>query len=279
MVGAPLRTWVDGVPDDRVSVFDRGLHYGDGLFETFRVQHGRPCLWRDHRRRLALGAQRLGLPDLDTDRLLAEVRALSADRPLAVVKLLVTRGDGGRGYRPSRDARPRRILSLYPWPDHPPAWSAQGVDVILCQTSVSEQPRLAGIKHLNRLEQVLARDEWDDPAIAEGLMADADGRLVGGTMSNLFLVLGDRLVTPSLDRAGVAGTVRAAVIREAPALGYVIVERGVELADLFAADGAFLTNALIGCWSIRRVGGRDLGQAPLLVALASSIRRLAATPD
>lgn len=226
-----------------------------------------------------LGAKRLGLPDLDTGRLLAEVQALSGELPLAVVKLLVTRGDGGRGYRPPRETRPRRILSLYPWPEHPPAWSTRGVDVILCQTPVSEQPRLAGIKHLNRLDQVLARDEWDDPAIAEGLMADADGRLVGGTMSNLFLVAGDRLVTPSLDRAGVAGTVRAAVIREAPSLGYGIVETGVELAELLAADGAFVTNALIGCWSIRRVGGRDIGRAPLPSTLMSWVRRLATTPD
>lgn len=278
MVGAPLRTWVDGVPDDRVPVFDRGLHYGDGLFETFRVQHGWPCLWRDHWLRLRLGARRLGLPDLDADRLLAEIRALSGDLSVAVVKLLVTRGDGGRGYRPPRNTL-RRILTLYPWSDHPPAWSTRGVDVILCQTPVSEQPRLAGLKHLNRLDQVLARDEWDDPAIAEGLMADADGRLIGGTMSNLFLLVGDRLVTPSLDRAGVAGTVRAAVIREAPSLGYRVVETGVEPADLFAADGAFVTNALIGCWSIRRAAGRDLGHSPLPAALMSSIRQLAASSD
>lgn len=275
----PLRTLIDGRPGDCIGVADRAFHYGDGLFETIRLHRGRPCLWSAHLDRLGRGAARLSLPLPEPAGLYGELVRLAADLPDSVAKLILTRGDGGRGYRPPMPPRPRRILALYPLPRHPEAWATAGVHVCQCRTPVSENAVLAGLKHLNRLDQVLARAEWCDPAIAEGLMCDAAGRLVGGTASNLFLVRGAELVTPRLDRCGIAGTVRAVAMRLAAGLGFKVTEADIEPADLVAAHAAFLTNALIGLWPIRCYAGSELRHRPVPPELAAAIREASATPD
>ncbi len=253
---APLRALLDGRVGDCVSVADRGLQYGDGLFETIRVSRGRPCLWAEHLARLELGATRLGLPLPDVGELYREVLELAACGGEAVVKLIVTRGDGGRGYRRPERPQSRRLVALYPLPSYPDDWQSEGVSVIQCRTPVSENARLAGLKHLNRLDQVLARTEWDDPQIAEGLMCDAAGSLIGGTSTNLFLIRGTELATPRLDRAGITGTVRTVVGRLAPTLGFSVTETELRPEDLIDADAAFLTNAVVGLWPIRAWVGR-----------------------
>jgi len=160
-------------------------------------------------------------------------------------------------YRPPAPALPRRILSLHPWPDHPAHWPQQGVNVRLCDTPLGANPRLAGLKHLNRLEQVLARAEWDDPDIAEGLMLDAAGGLVEGTMSNLFLVQGGRLRTPALEQCGVAGVMRGHVLALAEQGGIACEVTALGLADLRSADELFVCNSVIGIWPVRRVQGME----------------------
>lgn len=270
-----LRSLIDGVETDRLSAADRGLQYGDGLFETIAVRDDRPCLWREHFERLARGSEHLGIPCPEEDLLIAESLRLIRGVSVGVLKLILTRGRGGRGYRAAENSRPTRILTLHPWPDYPDAWSEQGVDVIFCRTPLGENPSLAGLKHLNRLEQVLARSEWRDPKIAEGLMEDGRGRIIGGTMSNLFLVDGGRLQTPRLDTCGVAGTVRTLVLRMAGGFGLEVVERNIARSDLAIADGLFLTNALIGVWPVRRLGDREKPLSGLPAALIAAVREAA----
>jgi len=274
-----LRTLIDGVETDRLSVFDRGLQYADGLFETIAVRHGGPCLWREHLDRLSRGADRLGIPTVQPDLLLRECRRLIRGLSAGVLKVILTRGSAGRGYCPPEDPRPRRILILYPWPDYPSAWWEQGVAVTLCRTPLGENPVLAGLKHLNRLEQVLARSEWRDPQTAEGLMQDGRGRVIGGTMSNLFLVAGGRLLTPRLDTCGVAGTVRGLVMRVASAFGIEVLERDMARTDLIVADGLFLTNALIGVWPVRRLEAQKMGLERLPTELIAAVREAVGRPD
>jgi len=274
---APLAALVDGARADSVPLGDRGLHYGDGLFETIAIRAGAPCLWEDHLARLCLGAQRLGIPAPDAGVLLAECLALAAGAETGVVKLILTRGPGGRGYRPPLRSQPTRILALYP-PAAPVLGAAEtGVAVRWCRTVLGENPRLAGIKHLNRLEQVLARAEWDpgETGQAEGLMCDCRGRVIAGTMTNLFVLAGGRLLTPRLDTCGVAGTVRGLVRRLAPQFGLETAEADLRPADLHAADGLFLTNAVIGVWPVRALGVRtfavrDLPQG-LLAAVTATV--------
>lgn len=272
---APLRTLVDGVAAGEVPITDRGLHYGDGLFETIKLRGGVPCLWDAHVDRLRRGAERLAIPSPDTAELYSDCLRLAGGVRDGIAKLILTRGDGHRGYRLPDHPHPRRILALYPEPRFSDEWGNTGVDVIVCRTTLGHNSQLAGIKHLNRLEQILARAEWSDPAIAEGLMCDGDGNLIGGTMSNLFILRDGWLVTPRLEQCGIAGTVRRATLGLAGALGFRVAEESVGLVDLRNADGAFLTNAIIGLWPIRRCSGRDLGHAPLPTALVTAVRRAA----
>lgn len=249
-------TRINGVAGDRVDASDRGLLYGDGLFETMAVRSGRVSSWSRHMARLQAGCERLGIPAVDTVQLAHEVDSLLAGLGLGVLKVIVTRGSGGRGYRVPAKVAPRRILQLHPWPDFPPAAREAGVAVRLCTTRLCHNPLLAGIKHLNRLEQVLARREWDDPQIGEGLLLDVDGRLVEGTMSNLFLVRGQSLLTPDLRRCGVAGIMRSIILEQAERQSLTAEIRSLDTADLLAADEVFLCNSLIGIWPVISIDGR-----------------------
>ncbi len=266
------RCLINGSPVHRLSVSDRGVHYGDGVFETIAVRAGRPCLWSLHRTRLRVGLERLGIGADGLDNLPGEIDRLLEGAGDAVLKLIVTRGPGGPGYRPSPAMTPTRILLRYPPRSYPRAWADQGVAVRVCHTRLATGGALAGIKHLNRLEQVLARREWDDPEIAEGLMADHAGHLISGTMSNLFLVRDGTLLTARLHRCGITGTVRARVLAQAAALGLPVVETDLPVDALDSADGAFLTNSLIGVWPIRAVEGRLLSIDALPEALIAAVR-------
>ncbi len=273
MVWGPVaKILINGEAGDRIDVLDRGLQYGDGLFETLRVRAGRPCLWAAHLARLRRGCERLGIAMPAEARLRDEAGRLCAGLDDGVLKIVLTRGPGGRGYRPPRDARPTRLLAVFPAPDYPPQYAQAGVAARLCDTRLGLNPALAGLKHLNRLEQVLARAEWDEPGIAEGLMLDIEGNVIEGTMSNLFMVRAGRLCTPGLSRCGVAGVMRARVMAEAGAQGIPVEEGRIGLRDLAAADELFLTNSVIGVWPVRRLDGRDyVAPGPLTARLAAAV--------
>ncbi len=243
---------IDGQEGELISAGDRGLHYGDGLFETIAVRDGRPSLWTEHMLRLHEGCLRLGIPMPVEETLLAEALRVCAGAARAVLKIIITRGSAGRGYRPAVDAMPRRIIALYPWPDYPLGWWEDGVEVRLCDTRLGSNARLAGIKHLNRLEQVLARAEWTEPDIAEGLMLDREQQVIEGTMTNLFLVHDGWLLTPALDECGVAGVMRARVLMLAEQLGIGCEITRLHLSDIYRAQEAFLCNSVVGIWPIHR---------------------------
>jgi len=244
--------WVNGAEQDQIAVSDRGLRYGDGLFETMAVRAGRIPLLDRHLARLSLGLRRLGIEGVDVARLGGDVRRRCAAADRGVARLTVTRGSSARGYQPPVVAEPNWILALSEWPQGLAASARDGVVIRLCRQRLASQPALAGIKHLNRLEQVLARAEWRDPGIAEGLMLDDAGRPVCGTMSNLFVVRDGRLLTPSVDRCGVAGVMRGLVLELAGEAGLDCSQADLSLEDALTADEMFLTNAIIGIWPVRQ---------------------------
>lgn len=285
-----LRCLVNGEPRFDIDILDRGLAYGDGLFETIAVRLGRPCCWLDHLDRLALGAARLRLPLPSPGRLQAEARQLLDGIEVGSLKIMLTRGSSARGYRPPPQPQPTRILFVDERLDDQSRIrdgddivadrrAEQGIRVRLCDTRLGINPQLAGLKHLNRLEQVLARSEWSEPAIAEGLMLDAEGALVCGTMSNLFLVTVEGLQTSMIDRCGVAGTARSKTLRLAREAGLRVQERRLTLDDLVKAQGAFLTNALIGVWPIRSFAGRDFELSLLPWPLIERVRAQLLQPE
>lgn len=255
---------LNGVAADRISCSDRGLQYGDGLFETVAVVDGRPALWGRHLDRLQLGCVRLGIPPPDPLRLRDEVEREIAGRDRLVIKIILTRGEAGRGYRPPASPQPNRLVSSAPWPDQPRSWRTAGVRLRYCNTPLGINPALAGVKHLNRLEQVLARGEWSDPEIAEGLMLDGAGRVIEGTQSNLFLWRDGGLHTPDLSAAGVSGVMRGLVLELARSLGIEVGIGHLFPEDLAGADGLFMTNALIGYWPVCELEGLrfDISRLP-----------------
>jgi 4-amino-4-deoxychorismate lyase len=242
------RVLVDGTPGAQVGALDRGLAFGDGVFRTLRVAAGRPLNWARHYERLRVDCALLELPLPAEALLLRELQQVAPGD--AIAKIILTRGAGGRGYRMPLEADPTRVVAAFDPVSHPPAWASEGVTVRRCLLVLSEQPRFAGAKTLNRLENVLARAEWDDPQVAEGLLCDAAGRVIEGTMSNVFMVKGGVVTTPSLARCGVAGAQRARVMDLLGARGLRAEVRDLRYDELAAADEIFLTNSVIGAWPV-----------------------------
>lgn len=244
------RVLVNGEATDQVSVMDRGLAYGDGLFETIRMLADTAPLWARHMQRLRAGCERLGIPDPDPAVLWHEAVEVSRNLPSSVVRITCTRGTGERGYAPPASPQPTRVVAGFA----PPPWVAEryasGLNVRVCEIRLADQPRLAGMKHLNRLEQVLARAEWDDPAIDEGILLDGQGQVVCATMANLFAVVGGELLTPSLDRCGVAGVARAEVLAVRPHTRVV----DFSLDTLLKASEIFLSSSVRGIVPVKSLG-------------------------
>lgn len=244
---------INGERKEHIEVSDRGLQYGDGLFETIAVKSGQTQFLDRHLQRLNAGCSRLLITPPDTKLLKNEVASLAIQADRAVVKIIVTRGAGGRGYRQPDVVKPTRIVSLHPYPDYPNSCQLQGIQVRFCATRLGLNPTLAGIKHLNRLEQVLARAEWHDPTIQEGIMFDSDGYIVEGTMTNLFFVKDEVLYTASLEKSGVAGIIRSVVMEQAVLHGIKFFEGRVSREDLLSADELFVCNSVIGIWPVRQI--------------------------
>lgn len=246
---------VEAVPPD-----DRGLAYGDALFETMRAHRGEVPWWARHWARLQAGAARLQMPLPDHSQVLREAAALLAGRD-AVLKLQLTRGRGGRGYAPPPSVEPLWLLSVHPLPERVAA-----LDVMWCETRLARQPLLAGIKHGNRLEQVLARAEVVQAGADEGLVRDVAGRVTSGTAGNLFIHDGAGWHTPELDHAGVAGICRAWVIEQTRA-----AVRRIRVDEVERGAAVFLCNSVRGILPVQRLGARAWPQRPSEVRALQSV--------
>jgi 4-amino-4-deoxychorismate lyase len=250
MIGQRL---VNGVEASSVSAEDRGLQYGDGLFETMLAAGGSIRHFDRHMQRLSEGCARLGIPVPASGLLAEDCRKVLEGLDRGVVKLVLTRGPGPRGYRPPAEVAVTRIVTCSAFKARPA--ETDRLTLRVCETRLGSNPQLAGLKHLNRLEQVLACAEWADPEIAEGLMLSQDGRVVCATAANLFIARGGRLLTPEIVDCGVAGIMRGVVLSEAPSLGIEVRTAALRLDDLGDADEIFLTSATRGIRSVARIEG------------------------
>lgn len=244
---------INGRREACLTPFDRGFAYGDGVFRTFPVRGGRAHCWTQHYRRLSEDCNALAIVCPPASDLLADIGALTDDLEEVAVKVIVTRGEGARGYAVPVLAQPNRVVIKSPMPAYPERHFTDGVSLQLCQLRLALQPRLAGIKHLNRLENVLARMEWVDAQIADGLLLDSEGHVIECTMSNLFLRQGATLITPSLHQCGVAGVTRQRIIDFAPELGYSVSIADFDLDTLLAAEEVIICNSLFGAWQVRHL--------------------------
>lgn len=266
-----MNAWINGRKGTRIDYRDRGLQYGDGVFETMRVRRGQVRLVEYHLERLYAGCRQLEIAGPSLLALRRELVRIAALRSEGVLKLIVTRGCGRRGYRPTGRERCTRIITLHALPKTVLTDGPTPVRVRQCATPLGLNPRLAGLKTLNRLESVVARAEWRDARIWEGLMLDVDENIVCGTMSNLFLRSGSSLMTPVLDRCGVAGVMRRWILETAGDLGLNPVERRIRWQDLSEAEEVFMSNAVVG---LRSVGVIERGRERLRHSAFETANRL-----
>lgn len=250
--------WLVNGCETGVAASDRGLGYGDGVFETMAMRAD-TIRWLDlHLERLHAGCTQLSIPTPALDALRADLRVLAPRAGRCVAKIIVTRGNSARGYRPPDAPTPTRIVGITAWPAYPAERYRDGITLGMCRTPASENPVLAGLKHLGRLEHVLAQAELQSMGCIEGLMATSAGHVVGGTMSNVFYVEDGTLFTPKLDRAGVRGVMRRIVIEHASSAAIPVEETDLTFARLSGADEVFVTNAVFGLWPVRRIGAKKV---------------------
>jgi 4-amino-4-deoxychorismate lyase len=268
-----LAVLVNGVecvnPAQAIAVGDRGLNYGDGLFETMLLKHGKVRFLDAHLARLSIGCQRLGIEYPGDERVRGEIAHVCRSADAGVVKCVVTRGVGGRGYRANATGSPTRIVSLHA----PSAPNAPAIRVRWCDMRLSRNSTLAGIKHLNRIEQVMAQNEWTDAAIDEGLMLDSEGELVCATASNLFIVRGNEIATADLRYCGIRGVLRGEVIKLATAMGLAIHEEPLWPEDLESASEVFVTNAVRGIRAVIALDHHTWPHGHVVQALQSALDR------
>ena len=263
------QTLVNGQAATQVAAQDRGLAYGDGVFRTLRISAGSPLWWNAHLDKLGEDCRRLGLSCPSGEIWQTDLERLHLP-DTGVMRMTVTRGEGPRGYGMPTDQVPTRMISV--WADKPADAPLGGVAVRICHLRLGHQPALAGIKHLNRLENVMARAEWQDPAIREGILLDQAGRVISGVMSNVFLWQDGVLRTPLLDRCGVAGVTRARLMGFADKAGYRVEETEITLGDIYAADELMFTNSLILLWRAARLENRTWEKPAVSPALEELLR-------
>ncbi len=263
---------INGECKQAIDATDRGLHYGDGLFETIEVIQGQPVFLQQHLTRLKKGCQILKIPFPSEALLLDEIYQTIKETAHGVLKIILTRGSGGRGYRQPDVIQVTRLIALYPFPDYPELYTRQGINVCFCQLRLGLNPVLAGLKHNNRLEQVLARAEWQDE-FQEGLMLNMQEHVIEGTMSNLFVIKDQVIYTPEISLSGIKGVLRQILIDIARQQQYGVYETVLTREQVLAADELFLTNSVIGLWPIKSLENKLYPVGPLTKKLAANIER------
>jgi len=287
-------TLVNGEFIDSVSVKDRGFQFGDGLFETIAVSNNKPLLWDQHIQRLKKGCERLKLPLPDESQLYDEVLSLFEEREFykrepqgkefqgidkgidkCVLKIIYTRGEGGRGYQLAKNTQPTRVLQCHAWPVYPDANMVNGIQIRLCESRLGHNPLLAGLKHLNRLEQVIARAEWQNyDDIFEGIMLDIEGHVIEGTLSNVFFVQDNELITPDLEKCGINGVIRDLILTTQYDLNITHSVRNVDLQEFSCADEIFITNSLIGVWPVSQFEDISYPIGPVTKHISQTIEKI-----
>lgn len=245
-----LLSLVNGEPLESVSIQDRGLLYGQSLFETIAIENSTPLLLDRHLARLQQGADRLQIP-YHQDLLAAEIQSVCdrIEQLKFVIRVTLTMGDGGRGYANPLSPNSVRLVSAHSFPDYSQISFSKGIRLGLSSISLADQPLLAGIKHGNRLEQVLARASWSNDW-QEAILLDQQGRVIEATQSNVFARKGTIITTPSLDRCGVAGVMREQIIELSEKSSFQVNVGTLRVPDLQLADEIFVTNSLIGLWPV-----------------------------
>ncbi len=266
--------WVNGVAETNIKISDRGLQYGDGVWETIAVRDGEIKQLPAHMKRLQRGLAVLAIKDVDTELIKSEIQGLIEIKESCIIKIIITRGCGGRGFKYETAMNPTHIISKHPLPDYPESYYRNGVSLASCETRLAHNPRLAGFKRLGCVEQVLARAEFQDN-FQEGLVRDYDGHVIEGTMSNLFVITANKtIITPDLQTCGVAGIARTCIMKELQQMDIELNITKVTLDDVMQAEGIFISNSIIRLWPVKEFGGRAYAIPSLIRELERSLQKI-----
>ena len=253
---------------------DRGLHYGDGLFETIACVEGSLQLWDEHIERMQNAAKKLSIESIAINNFKQDVLAILKQHSInnCVVKLMLTRGQGQRGYQSPSPQKTTRIVVIGDLPQYSDEFNSHGIKACFCQHPISKNSALAGIKHLNRLDNVLARNEWRDE-YQEGLMLDDSNNIIEGTMSNIFAVRNKQLFTPSLEHCGVDGIIRRQILSIAQEQAIEIIIADIKKEELNEMDELFVCNSLIGIWPVNSLGEANYKVGSLTQKLSRTLQQ------
>lgn len=271
---------INGSFNQIITPFDRGLAYGDGVFRTIKMQGGLPEFWPQHYQKLVADCAAINIVCPSAELLMSDIAQLFSDDAAknisAVAKIIITRGEGNRGYIPPAITAPMRVVLKSAMPEYPKKRFTDGVNLIVCETRLATQPKLAGVKSLNRLENVLACTEWagmDVSAdITEGIMQDAQGNVIECTAANIFARFGNVLMTPSLLQCGIAGVTRQRILNTAHLLGLKPIVKSFSMAKLLSADDVIICNSLIGAMQVKQLSTQHWAPSQF----AESIRQVIA---
>ncbi|MBW1213737.1 aminodeoxychorismate lyase [Pantoea allii] len=266
--------WINGTEQPHLAASDRAVQFGDGCFTTAAVCQGKIVLFDMHMQRLQQSCERLWLSGVDWSALAQEMQQAASGHDRAVLKVILSAGSGGRGYSRTGCSGPTRIVSVSAWPAHYARLQQTGVKLAVSPVRLARQPQFAGLKHLNRLEQVMIRAHLEQTDADEALVLDTAGWVVECCAANLFWRSGGALFTPALDQAGVDGIMRRSLIAEMRAAGQIcqVVQAG--LAQLLAADEIVICNALMPVLSVRQLDAVEFNQRTLFNQLQASCRKI-----
>ncbi|TLU68083.1 aminodeoxychorismate lyase [Thalassotalea litorea] len=260
-----LYSSVNFFPQSNITISDRGLAFGDGVFTTAYVQLGQVQWLAQHIERLGKSCQRLHITPPDFEQLTSHLKQVCAPFQRATLKVVITAGSSGRGYARNHANPANVIVTINDYPEHYDDWRAQGVHLGVANTRLGVNPSLAGIKHLNRLEQVLVRNELDNQAYDDLVVCDLNGFIIETSSCNLFWQIDSCWYTADLSSSGVNGLVRQRLLN---GLGNVkIVRQTIE--QLQQAHSMFICNALLQIAPVRQ-----FLDTPLSTTLSREIKEL-----
>ena len=250
---------INGKLTNKISIEDRAVQYGDGVFETIAAKDRSLAFWKEHYQRLNKGCKILKIKCPSEPFLKKEINKFikktihirSGSRK--VLKIIISRGIGGRGYNPPRNSKPTRILGVYDWPNYPDINVTKGIMMNVCKTRISIQPFLSQIKHLNRLDQIIARSEWQSKTIAESIMLDLNGNVIEGTISNIFGIKKNIFYTPIIKNSGVEGIMRGVILKLLKEKKEKYIIKKITLKELLKFDEIFVCNSIFGIWPVIKI--------------------------
>jgi 4-amino-4-deoxychorismate lyase len=263
---------VNGSFDATISPFDRGFAYGDGVFRTLVMREGVPESWPQHYQKLVADCAVINIVCPSAELLMSDLQQLFLPDDVAVAKIIITRGEGNRGYTPPPITAPMRVVTKSAMPEYAETRFTDGVNLTVCEARLAAQPLLAGIKSLNRLENVLARMEWHSPDIADGIFLDTDNNVIECTAANIFARFGDTLITPSLTQCGVSGITRQHIIDLAHIIPLKISIETFGLEKLLMADEVIICSSLYGAFQVKNIQEKSIKADGLAANIRAALK-------